>query len=120
MRMRTFIDTYCTDIVEKVQERNKLLAEDDFPFDAVLHDENGNPYKVVYTSDGKDVAVHEILGNTREDYMRVHPTDTELELYDNYIEGLIILEGEEALFHIRNELQREFNRLEMYTDILEI
>ncbi len=120
MRIRTFIDEYCSDIVKAAKERKSLLDNDTFTYDAILKDEYGIPYKVVYANNGKEIPLHDILSSTEEDFRKIHPTAPELEAYSNYIAGLIFLEGEEAVYRIRNELLEEKNRLESYTDIMEI
>lgn len=116
MRMREFIDKYCMDIVSDVKQRKSLLDSDDITYDAIIEEPDGSLVKIVYGGD-EEIPVIDILTLDRQGFMKIHPSIAAVEAYDNYIASIVILEGEEALEHIRNEMLREQEAINAYKDL---
>lgn len=118
MRIREFIDKYCMDIVSESKQRDSLLDSDDFTYDAIVQDPDGTDVKIVYAGD-EEIPISEILSLDRQDFIKIYPSFQAQEVYDNYIDSIIVLEGEEALAHIRNEMLRERTRIESYSKFVD-
>lgn len=114
MRIREFIDKYCMDILQESKQRKSLLDSDDFSYDNIVEDADGTPIKIVYAG-AEEIPISDILSLSKIDFMKIHPSIDASEVYDNYIDSIVMLEGEEALSHIRNEMLRERNRIASYS-----
>lgn len=114
MRMREFVEKYCGDLQALYSETANLLEEDyDLPFDAEIEDDSGQKVKVVYAGNTA-IPVMDIISTDRSDFIRMYPSFECRELYDQYIDGLIIVEGEEAINRIRNMIRREQDRVDAF------
>lgn len=118
MRIREFIDKYCMDIVSESKQRESLLDSEDFTYDAIIQDADGTDVKIIYAGD-EEIPIAEILSLDKKDFVKLYPSFQAQEAYDNYIDSIIVLEGEEALAHIRNEMIRERARIESYTKFVD-
>ena len=56
----------------------------------------------------------DILTSTREDFARLYPSFECRELYDRYVDSLIMLEGADALNHIKEVMNREKERIQSF------
>lgn len=110
MKMQEFIDKYCEDIKSLCKNRASLLDDFDLPYDDVEEDDSGQPVKVVYCGQ-YTIPILDIITTTKEDFARNYPDFACRELYDNYVSSLIMLEGEDAVNHIRNVIQHEQERV---------
>lgn len=110
MRMQEFIDKYCEDIKALCKDRATLLDDFDLPFDDIEEDDSGQQVKVIYCGQ-YTIPILDIITSTKEDFARSYPDFACRELYDNYVGSLIMLEGEDAVNHIRNVIQREQERV---------
>lgn len=113
MKIREFTDKYCMDILKESKQRKSLLDTGDFGYDNIVEDVDGTPVKIVYAGI-EEIPIADILSLGKADFMKIHPSIDASEVYDNYIDSIIVLEGEEALSHIRNEMMRERARIENY------
>ena len=97
MLIHEFIVEYCQDIVETyTATHSKLLDSFDLPYDDEIEDDSGELMKVVYCGE-KAIPINDILSMSKSDFARVYPDFECRDLYDKYIESLIMLEGEDAL-----------------------
>lgn len=116
MLIRDFAREYCSDIVESYKAaHSKLLDSFDLPYDDEIEDESGELMKVVYCGE-KVIPINDILSMSREDFARIYPDFDCRELYDKYIDSIVMLEGEDALNHIRGVLDRERQRIEEFSN----
>lgn len=116
MLIHEFIVEYCQDIVETyTATHSKLLDSFDLPYDDEIEDDSGELMKVVYCGE-KAIPINDILSMSKSDFARVYPDFECRDLYDKYIESLIMLEGEDALNHIRSVLDQERQRIKEFTE----
>lgn len=110
MRIFAFIEQYCQDIIEKVHAEKQMIDLSGFPFDELVPGPGGKQTPVVYV-DGVAIPIRDFFTHTREDFMSDYNLPSAGEAYDNYLDNFIILEGEQALSHLRLSLQDEMDRL---------
>lgn len=116
MLIHEFIVEYCQDIVETyTATHSKLLDSFDLPYDDEIEDDSGELMKVVYCGE-KAIPINDILSMSKSDFARVYPDFECRDLYDKYIESLIMLEGEDALNHIRSVLDQERQRIKGFSE----
>lgn len=116
MLIHEFIVEYCQDIVETyTAAHSKLLDSFDLPYDDEIEDDSGELMKVVYCGE-KAIPINDILSMSKSDFARVYPDFECRDLYDKYIESLIMLEGEDALNHIRSVLDQERQRIKEFSE----
>lgn len=116
MLIHEFIVEYCQDIVETyTATHSKLLDSFDLPYDDEIEDDSGELMKVVYCGE-KAIPINDILSMSKSDFARVYPDFECRDLYDKYIESLIMLEGEDALNHIRSVLEQERQRIKEFSE----
>lgn len=116
MLIHEFIVEYCQDIVETYTvTHSKLLDSFDLPYDDEIEDDSGELMKVVYCGE-KAIPINDILSMSKSDFARVYPDFECRDLYDKYIESLIMLEGEDALNHIRSVLDQERQRIKEFSE----
>ena len=116
MLIHEFIVEYCQDIVETyTATHSKLLESFDLPYYDEIEDDSGELMKVVYCGE-KAIPINDILSMSKSDFTRVYPDFECRDLYDKYIESLIMLEGEDALNHIRSVLDQERQRIKEFSE----
>lgn len=116
MLIHEFIVEYCHDIVETyTATHSKLLDSFDLPYDDEIEDDSGELMKVVYCGE-KAIPINDILSMSKSDFARVYPDFECRDLYDKYIESLVMLEGEDALNHIRSVLDQERQRIKEFSE----
>lgn len=116
MLIHEFIVEYCQDIVETyTATHSKLLDSFDLPYDDEIEDDSGELMKVVYCGE-KAIPINDILSMSKSDFARVYPDFECRDLYDKYIESLIMLDGEDALNHIRSVLDQERQRIKEFSE----
>lgn len=116
MLIHEFIVEYCQDIVETyTATHSKLLDSFDLSYDDEIEDDSGELMKVVYCGE-KAIPINDILSMSKSDFARVYPDFECRDLYDKYIESLIMLEGEDALNHIRSVLDQERQRIKEFSE----
>lgn len=116
MLIHEFIVEYCQDIVETyTATHSKLLDSFDLPYDDEIEDDSGELMKVVYCGE-KAIPINDILSMSKSDFARVYPDFECRDLYNKYIESLIMLEGEDALNHIRSVLDQERQRIKEFSE----
>lgn len=114
MRIREFVDKYCADLKSVYSDTASILDEEyDLPFDVEIEDDSGTLVKVVYAGD-VPIPILDIITSDRSDFIKAYPTFEARELYDNYIGALTILEGEDAVFHMRNIMRQEQERISIF------
>lgn len=120
MLIHEFIVEYCQDIVETyTATHSKLLDSFDLPYDDEIEDDSGELMKVVYCGE-KAIPINDILSMSKSDFARVYPDFECRDLYDKYIESLVMLEGEDALnisevFLIRRDRESRSSQRERST-----
>lgn len=110
MRIFEFIDKYCSEIVKAAREKKELLDLTAFPFDDFMTDNDGVTYPAILV-DTILIPIEDIFTLNRDDFVRIHTVPHAGEAYDNYVANLCILEGEDAVSHIRLVLQAESRRV---------
>lgn len=116
MLIHEFIVEYCQDIVETyTATHSKLLDSFDLPYDDEIEDDSGELMKVVYCGE-KAIPINDILSMSKSDFARVYPDFECRDLYDKYIESLVMLEGEDALNHIRSVLDQERQKIKEFSE----
>lgn len=116
MLIHEFIVEYCQDIVETyTATHSKLLDSFDLPYDDEIEDDSGELMKVVYCGE-KAIPINDILSMSKSDFARVYPDFECRDLYDKYIESLVMLEGEDALNYIRSVLDQERQRIKEFSE----
>lgn len=115
MKIQEFIDTYYPEVRDRAKQMEKYSKLEELPHDGVSYDESGE--KVPYVlCNGDEIPVIDIITNTEEDFAKIYPDMEARELYKNYIEALTILDGEDALMHIRNTMRREQARVKAFSE----
>lgn len=114
MLMKEFIEKYCADIKAVYMERPHILDDFDLPYDDEIEDDSGQLMKVIYCGE-KAIPIMDILTSTREDFARLYPSFECRELYDRYVDSLIMLEGVDALNHIKEVMNREKERIQSFS-----
>ena len=116
MKIGQFTDMYCQDILQEASKKQSLLGiDDELPCDEVVIDDSGNKMKVVY-SETRRIPVLDIIDLDRSEFAKIYPTASDLETYDNYINSIVILEGEEALECIRHSVRNELQRIREFSE----
>lgn len=118
MNISEFAAQYCPDLIKVACRHSELLELSGFSYDEIIVEEDGTEVRVVNTVNYQ-IPISDILGMDRAEFAHVWPYTECLSAYDTYVEGLIILEGEEALTAVRNMLSREQERINMYDSIPE-
>lgn len=114
MRMPEFIDKYCADIKALYVSTDAILDDGlDLPYDDIIEDDSGRKMKIVWSGEVA-IPINDIITSDRSDFIRMYPSFDCRELYDNYMNALIILDGEEAVKKIRNEIMREKQRIDNF------
>lgn len=113
--MAEFIAKYCADIKQRSEARKNLIDMEDLPHDEIITDESGQKIPIVLCC-GKEIPVMDIITSTEEDFARLYPDMECREMYRMYIEALTILDGEEAVNHIRNTMSREQERVKAFSE----
>lgn len=112
--IREFVDKYCSDLKALYEGTESILDEEyGLPFDAEIEDDSGAAVKVVYAGT-MPIPILDIITTDRSDFVRLYPTFEARELYDGYIGALTIMEGEEAVNHIRNAMRKEQERINIF------
>ena len=111
MKIYTFIDTFCQDIIKKSKEKKSLVDLSGFPCDAVIKSPDGKEIPIVYVDD-IPVPVMDVLTMERADFLNTHKLQSAGLVYDNYLMNFVILEGEDALHRIRNAIKEEKEELD--------
>lgn len=115
MKIQEFIDIYCPEIRERAQELAKTCDLEEFPNDGVDVDESGEKIPYVLCN-GDKIPIADIIANTEEDFARLYPDMECRELYKQYVDALIIMDGEDALNHIRNAMVKEQARVKAFSE----
>ena len=110
MRMYAFIEQYCSDILEEVQERKQIIDLTGFPYDELVTDSEGKLYPAI-NIDGVMVPLNDLFILERSDFISEWKLPSAAESYDNYMSNMEVLEGEEAVAKIRLALKAEADRL---------
>lgn len=111
--MAEFIRVYCSDIVAEKERQKELFDDEPFPFEDIIYDEDGNPIKIVYGGQ-TEIPITDILSMPRDEFERVYQNGECLATYDNYVENIVMIEGEEALNKIRNLINAEQEKISSF------
>lgn len=117
MRILSFIDTYCKDLVEENKRARKLFDFSEFPNDGTITDSEGNVIPIVVIN-GVDVPVSDFLSLDKSEFLKAYPLQEAEEVYTRYISALEFYEGEEAISRIRNAMKAERERLMQDVELL--
>ena len=112
-----FIAEYCQDLVEESKNKRALIDFNEFPHDTTVTDSEGNQIPVVVV-DGHDIPVSDFLSMDKVDFLNVWKSPNAGEAFDNYIDALEILEGEDALSRIRKAIMAERERLAVDVELI--
>ncbi len=110
MKIYTFIEQFCSDIIKEVQERKQVIDLTEFPYDEIVTDNEGKKYPAI-NIDGIMVPLNDLFVMERADFIREWKLPSAAESYDNYMSNMDVLEGEEAVAKIRLALKAEADRL---------
>lgn len=88
---------------------------EELPNDGVYIDDSGERIPYVLC-EGDEIPVMDIITNCADDFARLYPSMEAQELYASYIDSLIILDGPDALSHIRDTLLQEQNRVKAFSE----
>lgn len=102
--MNEFVKKYCPEFIMTSDVKKNLADLFDLPYEDVIEDDTGEEVAVVYTDSGKPIPVMDIVTTIREDFQKMHPDFEERELYDKYMESIVILEGEDLVSRIRKSI----------------
>ena len=111
MNIIEFITAYCQDMITSFRDHSKLVEWTILPHTDVIEDDEGKRIPVVFI-DGEAVHVRDFIEMERDEFVDVHHTPSAGEIYDNYIEGLEILEGPEVVMRFRNAAKMEAQKLQ--------
>lgn len=118
MLMPEFVQTYCSDLVSLYGSADST-DKFNLPCDDTIEDDSGEKVQVVYC--GKQaIPVLDIVTLDEDDFAQIYPSFEARELYKSYLDTIKILDGEEALNHIRNEMRREQERVKTFSQETEI
>lgn len=110
MRIYTFAEEYCKDILEAARVRRQTIDLTEFPYDELVTDNEGKQYPAINV-DGVLVPINDIFTMGKDDFVREWNLPNAGEAYTNYMDNMNVLEGEEAVAKIRLTLQREVDRI---------
>lgn len=116
MKLGEFIDKYCQDIVLRKRKEELLTLYDGLAFDRIIEDESGRLIKVIDVDGFDPIPVEDIVSMVEPEFIQRYPAPAQQEAYRAYCYNIIMLEGEEALNHIRNSLLREWKDIEDYSN----
>ena len=118
MKIFEFIDKYCSDLVKESEVKKDMVDLSEFMHDDIIEDiETGAMIPVVYV-DSLPIPVMDFIVMDLKDFLYPHNTPTAEETYKAYMENLNILEGEEALYEIREQILAERKRIQEDVDLV--
>lgn len=115
MKIHEYIDKYCPEMREYAAACREYSELEELPHDGVSLDESGERVPYVLCN-GDEIPIMDIITSTEEDFARQYPDMECRMLYKSYIDALTILDGEEALMHIRNSIRREQERVKAFSE----
>lgn len=111
-----FIRNYCSDIVQNNKAYQTALAEDrGFSYEDIEEVE-GELCKVI-TISNKSIPIRDIIDNDEKNFTDLYPGEEALSAYRIYRENFKELYGEEALYYIKNQIQKKKEELEDYKEL---
>lgn len=116
MLIYEFVPKYCKDILEKHSNLDQLSL-DEFSYDEIVIDDFGKRTKIIYTSEGKQIPIRDILGLDEEDFVAEYPGADCLQAYKNYLSAYIAVEGEEYINELRNEICKSLEKVKMFSKL---
>lgn len=117
MNIKEFALLHCKDTLRRAEREEEVFDISGFSFDAIIQDEDGAKIPVLYTL-SHQVPLMDVLSMGRADFEKIWPQKECLDMYDTYVSTLTILEGEDALFAIRNRLRAEQLRIAEYDALI--
>lgn len=114
MNIKEFEKVYCEDIIAHYNNASRLLTSEGFIYDDEVIDTHGNKIKVVYTQQGTEIPIDEILLRDKKDFMKAYPSFDALDLYTAYMSHIKQYDGEEALLMYRKRMEEEQAKLDKY------
>ena len=118
MKIFEFIDKYCSDLVKESEVKKDMVDLSEFMHDDIIEDiETGAMIPIVYV-DALPIPVMDFIVMDLKDFLYLHNTPTAEETYKAYMENLNILEGEEALYEIREQILAERKRIQEDVDLV--
>lgn len=105
-----FAQVFCQDLIAKHKELKSLIDLEEYPYDDIVEDTFGERVPCI-NIDSIMVPIRDLLTMDKVDFVKFYTMPHAAECYDNYIGNLQLIEGEEALFHIRKVLEAEFEAL---------
>lgn len=110
MKILEFVEKYCADIVQNFKDSSNLIDWTILPYDEKL-EIDGKMTPVVYI-DSQPVQVQDFVAMEKSEFTREHPTPSAGEAFDNYIDGLEIIEGPEFLTYLQNKMRAAAKKVE--------
>lgn len=114
MNIKEFEKTYCADIITRYNETSRLLTAEGFVYDDEVVDTHGNKIKVVYTQQGTEIPIDDILLREKEDFIKSYPSFDALDLYIAYMSHIKQYDGLDALLMYRRKMEEEQAKLDKY------
>ncbi len=112
MKIYEFIDRYCQDILDEARESEDLYDLDGLPNEGYMTTSEGKRVPFIYIDDTK-VPVADIITQVREDFLlQYSKLPSAADRYDQYMEVVELVEGEEVIAHIRNQVRRSIAKIE--------
>lgn len=110
MKLFTFIDEYCSDLIQNARRTCELIDLGTFPHDDIITGEDGVQVPVIYVN-GVTIPITDIFNNERPDFALAYPSPECLEAYDNYLSNVTLLEGPDAIMRVRKSIEASLNKL---------
>lgn len=119
MKYQEFVKEHCQDIVNSITEYEYDIDNLDaiFTYDDIIDDKDGNPTKVVYTKEQVPIPVREILSTPIEEFIKIYPSPSAKEMYENYMSMFEVFSPEETLRKMTLFLKKEEEARNRYRDI---
>lgn len=117
MNINDFMEKYCQDIL-KDDDILSMLNEDDFSYDVIRKDpETGKEIKYVVDDKGIEIPILDILEMEEEDFVNYYRTPESLAMYRQYLSNFKISYGEDILLELRNNIQKQNERINRFKQI---
>lgn len=111
MYIQEFIGKYCRDLLQtNKMERSMYDIGDELEYDHIVYDIDNKPIRVIQI-DNLEVPVMDIILMDKESFLHCYKAPHAEVIYDNYLQSLSFLHGEEALAYLRNKIKEETDKL---------
>ncbi len=119
MYIQEFIQKYCRDLLHSNSvEKSMFGFNDDLEYDYIIYDVDGAPVRVIQV-DNLEIPITDIIQLEKEDFLKYYSSPHAEEAYDNYLNSIDFLFGEEAVFYLRNQIKQATEKLKKECEMMQ-